>query len=446
MNPAPPDARTRRHLFFLLVIALLLRVLVMFYYRTYDLSDPGAAFGYETGRIAQSLVEGHGFASPFARDTGVFARDTGPTAWFPPLHPALEAVAFEVFGLRSVGAAIAMRIFNVICDLFSCVLIFRICRRLWAPRFALLSAWGWAVLPFPIWFSVMLISYGSLSVVLLLAAIDFALSFEPDRRRSWVYLGILWGIAALTNPAILTTVGMCFLFSLCRMPDWKRHLPRVALAAVLAIALVLPWTIRNFRLFHALIPVRGNFWHELYKGNHWGANGENDLALNPGNNPQVLEEYVRLGERGFVMEHKRLATEFIRDNPQGFLRLIRRRVDYFWTMPRLNSFFNNSGISYVQWGFMTLSLLGLTGLAIAAWFEAGSPARFSDRYVWLFGAIMLIYPLPYYVTFPTDRYSYVVEPILLIFALHLLTGFRTLRAHLHPPAPADSAVHVIHTV
>jgi len=75
----------------------------------------------------------------------------------------------------------------------------------------------------------------------------------------------------------------------------------------------------------------------------------------------------------------------------------------------------------------------------AWWWSRLLPA---GRATWLFAAIVLIYPLPYYLTFPLDRYRLIVEPILMIYALHLLTGFRAFRT----PEPADSPAQVMQAV
>ena len=46
-------------------------------------------FGWEMGRIARSIVEGHGFSSPFFDPSG-------PTAMLPPAYPYLVAAVHEV--------------------------------------------------------------------------------------------------------------------------------------------------------------------------------------------------------------------------------------------------------------------------------------------------------------------------------------------------------------
>src|ERR1019366_9550072 len=64
--------------------------------------------GFEANNIAASIVNGNGFASPF----GVA---TGPTAWLPPIYPALNALWFWLFGTFRGPALICILFFNIAC-------------------------------------------------------------------------------------------------------------------------------------------------------------------------------------------------------------------------------------------------------------------------------------------------------------------------------------------
>jgi hypothetical protein len=440
----PLPRSSRFHLLAILLVALLVRLVVMFHYQTCDISDPGAAFGYETGMISKSLAEGHGFASPFGGDTG-------PTAWFPPLHPAMQALVFKLFGIQSLASAVVVRLFNIACSLAALVLIFRICRRVWGERFAFIATWAWALYPRAIWFDVTLISYGVLSVLLLLAALDLVFAFDPARKRDWIVQGLLWGVIALANPSLLSLLPICWMAVAIRSDRPYQALRGFVISGSLMFVLVFPWTLRNYLAFHAWIPVRGNMGHELYKGNHYGATGDQDYALNPWNNPAELQEYIRLGERGYVLEHKRVAMQFIHQNPSGAFRLFRRRILLFWDVSHPPKIFDVNekfhGLLYLWVG-----VLGLLGIALA-FFVKRKHSRYPNpehwwtrflptgRTTWIFATIVFLYPFPYYITFPLDRYRLMIEPILVIFALHLLTGYRSFKAHL--PESVDSAVHVI---
>src|SRR5262249_22239792 len=160
------------------------------------------------------------------------------------------------------------------------------CRRLWGRRFALYAAWTWALFPHALWFSTTWVWDTSLSVFLLLLAIDIALFVDPSRTRSWVGLGVVWGIIALANPAFLSLLPFFWIFVAHRggggIPAHRRGL---AVAAAVTFLFVFPWMLRNHLVLGVWSPVRDNFGYEFFKGNHWGAEGNNDYGLNPYSTP-----------------------------------------------------------------------------------------------------------------------------------------------------------------
>ncbi len=85
-------------------VAFLVRVAYMTLAHTYRFRPyvDHFQFGWEAGRIARSLVLGHGFANPFASS---YLGLTGPTAWVPPAYPFLIAGAFKLFGIYTPASA-----------------------------------------------------------------------------------------------------------------------------------------------------------------------------------------------------------------------------------------------------------------------------------------------------------------------------------------------------
>ncbi len=92
----------REPYFCIFVIALVLRVVLIFFGHTYKFYDHNHnfSFGWEMGSIGRSLAAGEGFSSPFGAPTG-------PTAWEPPLYPYLIAGVFKVFGIYSLASAVS---------------------------------------------------------------------------------------------------------------------------------------------------------------------------------------------------------------------------------------------------------------------------------------------------------------------------------------------------
>src|SRR5207302_5598281 len=81
IRPQRPRARSvRNSLFWMVAIAFVLRLGAILLLHSYKFRtvEGNFEFGYEMGRVAQSIASGHGFSNPFQTPTG-------PTAWEPPL-------------------------------------------------------------------------------------------------------------------------------------------------------------------------------------------------------------------------------------------------------------------------------------------------------------------------------------------------------------------------
>ena len=99
-NHTAINAGRSSHLIWAVLTALALRLVVVgFVYPGF--LDPGRdhwEFGYEMGKIAYSIANGHGFANPYWIETG-------PTAMITPIYPYLISSVFLLFGAYSKAAA-----------------------------------------------------------------------------------------------------------------------------------------------------------------------------------------------------------------------------------------------------------------------------------------------------------------------------------------------------
>ena len=113
---------------------------------------------------------------------------------------------------------------------------------------------------------------------------------EEDRARDrWGYA--LSTLAALMfRPNILIFTVFSFLYWLIRRRSGKEFLRRgVLLCAVLAVFIV-PWTLRNARLYHDFIPVSYGAWNPMMEGSFQGGapSSEEMYALEPEFNPYTV--------------------------------------------------------------------------------------------------------------------------------------------------------------
>lgn len=100
-NPdSPPETSWYRNLYIvLLVCGFILRFGFVLWKKTYIGSpNDNIPFGEEICSIADHIVRGQGFSSPFHQDTG-------PTAWIAPVYPYLVALVFRLLGSYSVASA-----------------------------------------------------------------------------------------------------------------------------------------------------------------------------------------------------------------------------------------------------------------------------------------------------------------------------------------------------
>ena len=317
----------------MVLIALAIRLVVMVFLLPEQLDPPRDHwhFGYEAGRIARSIVQGRGFSSPLFEDTG-------PTAWMTPVYPYLVAGVFKLFGTYTKISAIVLLSLNALMSALVCILIFLIARVSFGDRVAKWSGWAWAFCPYAIYFPVERIWETWLATLLLCMLFLITLNLEnparpeDDRPRKWIVFGLLWGLAALTSPALLSVLP--FLAGWIIYRRHRRGQPWFAVNAVAAIAFIAvisPWFIRNYEVFHRVVPFRDNMGIVLRLGtkgttSHWGA-----YELGPWHNEHEWNEFKQLGELGYMDKKKRQAVEFIRAHPGWYVWTSLRRAVYLWT-------------------------------------------------------------------------------------------------------------------
>ncbi|HXY04720.1 MAG TPA: glycosyltransferase family 39 protein [Terriglobales bacterium] len=395
----------------MVLVALVLRIGYMVIAHTYRFKtvDDNFGFGFEMGRIGRSLALGQGFGNPF---NGI----TGPTAWEPPLYPFLIAGVFKLFGIYTQSSAIVLLTFNSICSALTCIPIFLIAKRCFDQRVAVWSAWGWTLLPPIIFWTTRYVWETSLATLLLVLIILLVLAMENrDRLVLWLGFGLLWGVAALTNTALLAFLPACGMWIWSRRAKQGRpSLVGLVIASLIFAACLTPWMVRNYRVFGKFIFLRSNLGAELRLGNGPGANGTWMDYLHPTKNVKQLDLYMQMGEIAYVAERKSQALRFIREDYSRFAGLCLKRFVYFWAgLPRQSvaqTILENSL-------YFLSSVLAMLGLARAL--------RKRLPGAWLMFWLIMLYPLPYYMTFVLPRYRHPIEPELLVFIMYgISSAFR----------------------
>src|SRR6266702_2165835 len=191
-----------RKLLIVVVVALALRIAVI-PFLIGDVVDPARDhwdFGWEEGRIARSIAAGEGFSSP------LFGK-TGPTSWTTPIYPLLVAGVFKTCGTYTKRAAWTILTLNSLFSALTCLPIGFVAKRWFSPRAALWAGWLWVFFPFSIFYAAGYVWGFCLDTLVMTLVLWCTLAMERrNGLRAWGSYGLLWGVAALTNPIILSTL------------------------------------------------------------------------------------------------------------------------------------------------------------------------------------------------------------------------------------------------
>ena len=405
--------RVRRAILFMILAAFLIRLAVIPFLLS-DVLNPIRdhwGFGWEEGRIARSLAAGKGFSSP------LFGK-TGPTSWTAPIYPLLVAGVFKTCGTYTKRAAWTILGLNSLFSALTCFPIYFVAKRCFGPRAALWAGWLWVFFPFSIYYAAGYVWGFCLDTLMMALVLWCTLAMEQrDGLGAWGSYGLLWGVAALTNPVILSTLPFLFGWLYFRRGAQLRWPSEFVTAALLLGFTVAPWFVRNYIVFDRFIPFRGTFWMVFWEGNTGDTSDLFPDWTNPAHNETEMEEYRSRGEMGYVAEKKSLSLEFLRDHPGLYLRLTAKRFVYIWTGSWSLRPDYLAGEPFAFWniGFSTILLiLMLAGIRRALYIEPMNTIPLL--------AVLVCYPLVYYVAHAATEYRHPIDPIVIIFIGLLIAG------------------------
>lgn len=384
----------------ILAAALLLRLAFLWQYQN---DKPHQALGaipflFEPGNIAYSLAQGHGFSSPFRVETG-------PTAWMTPVYPLILAGIFRLFGIYTFHAFLAAALLNILFSTATCIPIYCIGRRFGV---ASLAAWLWAVFPNAILLPIESIWDASLTALLAALIVWMTLRIASGAtRRVWLLYGLLWGFTLMVNATLLAMLP--FLLA------WLVYKTRCATGPGLGFAVILlsvtPWTVRNYLVFHAFVPLRSALGLQLWVGNNEHAEDRSPGQLHPIDNPDERSQYIELGELRYMHNKLQDAIAYMTTHPRREVDLIRNRFVALWTGGTPHPIGDFIRIPSFEFRLILLSNLFVAvgtaiGLLVLIWRR---DARF-----YLLAPFPLILPFAYYLSLASARYRHPIDPVIMV--------------------------------
>lgn len=385
----------------------------------------------ETGSIAKAIAEGRGFSSP------LHMFQTGPTAWLSPIFPYLVAGVFKVFGTYTYMSDFVLHFIDLSFSAFTVWPIYAIGNRAFGKTTGRAAAWAWVFCPTAIYFPVMWVWDTALAGLWMAMLFAATLALRGSDRLWWIGYGALWAVGALINPSILTVLPFLALWAIWPLRHDLARSARLAAAASLIFAVcIAPWTIRNYVVFHKFVPLRSNFGLELFLGNNSEVPDTWSPGLHPNENPVEGAKFARMTEIPYMEEKQREAFAFMRTHPLDSAHYAFRRFSEnwmgIWDSPfDLWSHMPLGGKLIIVWA-SAFSLLSFLGVLFA--YRAGKEESLP------FALMMLIFPLLFYITHPSLRYRFPLDPIMQVLTVYtfvyLLSGLAARWRARALPAPA----------
>jgi len=366
----------------------------------------------EYDSYAWNLAQGHGYSgiSPDVKTPDGQLLEH-PTAYRSPGTSVIWAGLYWTFGHRYS----IVRIFYCILDTLTILLIFQIGRKCFSDTVALLASAIYAVWPQALLYSSQLLSeplFTFLFCCFILLSLKFA------ERKSWpwsIAAGVLLGLAMLTRGNAVLMVALLILWSIWQFRGTPRLVVRGLAISLVALVMLVPWTIRNYEVFHSFIPFQtgggdvllGSYnkvvaSDPLYYGYYLWPTSEllnyREQIIAPNN--EVIRDHVET----------RLAIEWARNHPEKWWYLVETRFRRSLTpflQPRSPMFYRVATL--VSWGPI-LVLFGLGFFPTAIYFlRTNNPGWILHLGVFHFVLLSLIF-------FGSSRYRFPVEGLCIILA------------------------------
>jgi hypothetical protein len=376
-----------------LLLAALIFVAAFYRYRPLVSTFGPCNIGYEGLNLGCSLASTGTFSNPFA------VLPTGPSAHIAPLFPWMTSLLIRRFGEQP-------RVLYVLEWTAALTLALQLCLWPWISK-RIGTGFASGVIASALWLSVgfVLDSEWEVAYVGLLTLILALCTYRILREQvstAFVSLsGALWGILFLLNPVPLLTYLASTIWAVFFVP--LRRVQKFALV-IIPLAVISPWLIRNYEVFHHFILIRDNLGTELSLANNpcatfsFNVNRSIQCFSHPNETLAEARMVAASGEYEYNRAKLRDALTWIKANPGKFAILTKQRFMAFWFFSPRGIFFDGRHLPLgilILWAVTPLSLVGLWMLFKKDRTAAGT-----------FLLWMLLFPPVYYILSFTPRYRF----------------------------------------
>lgn len=403
------EKHERKFLAGIIILAFLISAAYSLFYRIQPSVDAGA---YDL--IAQNLVSGEGYRLetdvPLEKDRVIIR--VGPGYEF------FLAAIYAIFGRHLWIVWLFQAAFHAISAWLVFVIAKLVFKESWHSLMGIGAAALFAFHPDLIIASSMLLTE-NLGIFIMLITVYNAFSyFERGSAVKAVLLGLLLGLLVLVraNLGILLIPFLLIFY-------FKKQFLHLLIFLLLFAAVLTPWTIRNYSIYHSFIPTAVVSGNNFLAGNHPRASGElDDLRY---------EFVVKYKSYDLITADKQMFRDtlsYIIQNPAHFAKLTIYRISTYFSFLRPTGWW-----PYLQGWEKLVTLLASAAYSVALFtlgiagfllmlrtYLKNSPGLEAQNRFAVFLILFLGIPLAVVFITVETRYRYPVYPILAMFSGYVI--------------------------
>lgn len=363
-----------------------------------------AAFSLRIGPVLN-------YSKPFAGDEGAYnnlalsivnsgSYHTEDSYSRPPFYPFFISIAYFLFGQNPI----AVRIIQAILDSLMCVLIYKLCYKLFNFPIALLASFMSLSYLLFINGASRFLTESIVTFFLFLAVFYIYKMREKLTYRNMSIIGAIAAILTLTKGIFILFLPFLFIVILLttyRHFKLKDVIKKFIVAFIVFLIPITGWTYRNYKVYHAFVPVSTQSGYAFYScyfprdGKIFGLNAMDDnVRYAMSLNSQVeMSRYLA-----------KKTSEFIKNHPFKVLKIEMLKVFYFWAPFDWEVMGVEKGVYNFQYMFMLpFAFLGM--FLLLKRFDCAAGLYIPIAYIFLMSLVF----------YGSPRFRMPAEPFLIIF-------------------------------
>jgi 4-amino-4-deoxy-L-arabinose transferase-like glycosyltransferase len=403
--------RSRRILLALLVLGFLARLGAGI---AYGLADPPTPKedAFECDTYAWNLAQGRGYRgmSPDVPDQDHL------TAYRPPGLSIVWAGLFKVFGHRYD----VLKVTHCLAASATILLVYAVGRRCFGETVGLTAACVYAFWPADVYVSSGL-STEAVATLSFMGFIVGCLWFAD--RPSWtrgIIAGVLLGASAITRPNPIIMFPLVGVWALWQFRRQRAAIIKALVIPLAALAVMVPWWVRNYVVFHTFIPVSTLSGIGLLAGNNRLVSDPNDpknygYSVWDSDIPEYHDVLKSIHDEVLRERTARdFAIQWLKDNPHKWLPLAKAKLVRGWTpflQPSTAWYFRWAML--VSWGPVLILFLIAVIPTLLGFLRSNHPG-------WIMHLAIVNCLIINIIFWGYARYRHFVEPLCIIIAMEAL--------------------------